>query len=141
MLAMIAANHKKHQKGFTFLEVIVAVFVIALVVVGVFSAIQKTTTARFFAFSQLQAVYLAQEGIELVRNQRDHNWLENVGWDDNKNNLIADFDGGTEDLGRFERSTTINNQGDKIVVSVTVSWPEKGGGEIEVITELHNWYR
>ena len=136
------AKIKTYQKGFTFLEVLTAVFVIALAVVGVFSAIQSTTTARFFAVSQLQSAYLAQEGIELVRNQRDHNWLEDTAWGANKNNLIADFHEQTEDLGRFERTTTIDDLGgDKIVVSVTVSWPEKGGGEIKVITELHNWYQ
>jgi len=136
---------KKRKYGFTLIEVIVAVFVVALIVVGVFSLVQSTIVYRSFAVSQLQAAYLAQEGIELVRNRRDANWIRNPipEWD--VADLIANFGGEPPILlgGRqFDRSTAISDEGDYIEVTVTVSWQEKGETRsTEVITEMHNWYQ
>jgi len=137
---------KKRKYGFTLIEVIVAVFVVALIVVGVFSLVQSTIVYRSFAVSQLQAAYLAQEGIELVRNRRDANWIRNPipEWEDPVD--FADHYSEDESIplgGRqFNRSTAISAEGDYIVVTVTVSWQEKGETRsIEVITEMHNWYQ
>lgn len=72
----------KKGRGFTLLEVIAAIFVITVGVIGGMTAIQRTITLISFSFSQLTAAYLAQEGIEIVRNIRDGNWLKGSPWND-----------------------------------------------------------
>ena len=74
---LIKLNQKlKKKSGFTLLEVIVAVFILTVGVGGSFVLIQQTLSASSMVRSRLIAAYLAQEGIEIVRNVRDNNWLE-----------------------------------------------------------------
>ncbi len=73
----IKLNQKlKKESGFTLLEVIVAIFILTVGVGGSFVLIQQTLSASLMAQSRLIAAYLAQEGIEIIRNVRDNNWLE-----------------------------------------------------------------
>jgi len=125
--------------GFTLIEVVVAIFVLIVGVVGVFTAIQNITFSSQINSSKLTAAYLAQEGIELVRNKRDSNWLAGETWD-------SDLPSGTKGniLGKFNITTTITTPpdgDDKIIVSVKVSWQEKGKNySVTAQTELYNWY-
>jgi len=66
----------KSQESFTLLEVIGAIFLITVGIVGVFSLITMTLSSATYSSDKLIASYLAQEGIEIVRNIRDTNWLE-----------------------------------------------------------------
>lgn len=62
------------QRGFTFIEVVVAVTVI---VVGVFGAVALANTSANASDSnerRVVATNLAREGLELMRNLRDSNW-------------------------------------------------------------------
>lgn len=63
------------KKGFTILEVILAISVLTLAIGGSFGLLQQTLSAASLSNSKLIAVYLAQEGIEIARNIRDNNWL------------------------------------------------------------------
>jgi prepilin-type N-terminal cleavage/methylation domain-containing protein len=63
------------NRGFTLLEIIVAAFVISLVAGGVFSLVIFNLRAVGDVGKHLEASYLAQEGIEVVRNLRDANYL------------------------------------------------------------------
>ncbi|MEA3344510.1 MAG: prepilin-type N-terminal cleavage/methylation domain-containing protein [Patescibacteria group bacterium] len=90
------------NKGFTLIEVIAAILIILIGLLGVFSATQKIVSYIAFSNSKLTASYLAQEGLELVRNIRDNNWLSNgvpaPAWDDGLNSCSAgceiDYDDG-----------------------------------------------
>jgi type II secretory pathway pseudopilin PulG len=66
--------------GFTLLEVIVAISLITVGMIGISSLITQTISSARFSFQKLTAAYLAQEGIEIVRNIRDKNWLEGATW-------------------------------------------------------------
>jgi len=66
----------KSGGGFTLLEVLVAIFVITVGLMGVMTVLQMTMFLTSISSSRLTAAYLAQEGIEIVRNVRDTNWLE-----------------------------------------------------------------
>ena len=71
---------KKKEKGFTFLEVIIALFVL---VVGIVAAYLVSQTPIFYtqnSINRLTAAFLAQEGIEIVRNIRDTNWVNGRDW-------------------------------------------------------------
>jgi type II secretory pathway pseudopilin PulG len=74
-------NKYSGSNGFSMIEVIVAIFILELVGVGAFILIEQSLIGASLNQSQLTAYYLAQEGIELVRNIRDTNWLEEVDWD------------------------------------------------------------
>ena len=78
----------KNNKGFTLLETIVA---IGLIVVGLIAALTLITTSLFYVSNiqdRLAAANLTAEGIEVVRNIRDNNWLQSLAW----NSGLADGD-------------------------------------------------
>jgi len=62
------------EKGFSFIEVMLAVFLIAVGVVASVTLLGVGLRESLDSRSQLTAVLLAQEGAELVRNIRDNNW-------------------------------------------------------------------
>ena len=72
---------RKNSAGFTILEVILAITVLTLAVGGSFILISQTIGSVSVIQSRLIASYLIQEGLEIVRNIRDSNWLKNQGWD------------------------------------------------------------
>ena len=78
------------RKGFTLLEVVIAVSVVSVGLVGALLLITRTVSQMNLFSSRLIASYLSQEGIEIVRNIRDTNWLEqatdpSVLWDEGLN--------------------------------------------------------
>ena len=64
------------QKGFTLIEVLAAAFIIITGAGGAMALIQQTLSFTSNAALQLEASYLAQEGMETVRNIRDTNLLK-----------------------------------------------------------------
>ncbi len=69
------------SKGFTLIEMVIVLFIMSVAIVGVYSAFSLMIILSTDAFDQLQAAYLSQEGIEVVRNIRDSNWLNGFGVD------------------------------------------------------------
>jgi hypothetical protein len=72
---------KAFPKSFTLLEVILAITILTLAVGASFVLISQTLTSVSVVQSKLIASYLAQEGIEVVKNIRDNNWLKFQPWD------------------------------------------------------------
>ena len=68
----------KITNGFSLLEVIVALGVITMGILGVFSLVTQTTQVQTANKNHLIGSMLAQEGIELVRNIKDENYLSLV---------------------------------------------------------------
>ncbi|MBI4101527.1 MAG: hypothetical protein HY443_01005 [Candidatus Nealsonbacteria bacterium] len=64
------------NKGFTLLESLVAIFFLTTGIAGAFILVNQTAVSSQLIESRLEAVYLAQEGIEFVRNARDANFLK-----------------------------------------------------------------
>jgi len=52
-----------------------SIFVLSIAVVGIFNAFSIVTILTSDSSDRLVAAYLAQEGMEIVRNIRDTNWL------------------------------------------------------------------
>lgn len=123
-------------KGFTLVETVVAVSVLIIGVLGVFTVVQNITFSSQVNSSKFTAAYLTQEGIELVRNKRDSNWLAGQPWD-------SGLPSGTETglLGKFSRTTTISSPApNKRVVTVNVSWQERGKNySVTAQSHLYNW--
>jgi len=66
--------------GFTLLEVLFSLFTMVAAIIGVFSLAQQTTSFLPLSGQRLVASYLAQEGIEIVRNLRDTNKIKGNDW-------------------------------------------------------------
>jgi prepilin-type N-terminal cleavage/methylation domain-containing protein len=67
---------QKSGAGFTLIESLFAVFIIGVGLVGAISVITQILDLSIQSSHKLTAAYLAQEGIEIVRNIRDSNWLQ-----------------------------------------------------------------
>ncbi len=64
-----------HQKGFTIIEVVVAIGILVLALGGAMSLIILTRESENSAQNTLVATYLAQEGQEMIRYVRDSSAL------------------------------------------------------------------
>lgn len=74
-------------RGFTLIEVLAAITIIVIGIGGLFALVRQTIVFSSRASFVIRGSYLAQEGVEIVRNIRDSNLLEihndNTGnWDD-----------------------------------------------------------
>ena len=68
------------KSGFTLVEIVAVLFVVAIGLVGVLSLIVQNIQSQNISKNTITAYQLAQEGIELVRKVRDTNWLEARTW-------------------------------------------------------------
>jgi prepilin-type N-terminal cleavage/methylation domain-containing protein len=60
-----------HQKGFSLIEVLVAISLLLVVLVGPMQLLTQTNNSTRYATEQVTAYFLAQEAIELVHKYRD----------------------------------------------------------------------
>lgn len=67
--------NKRKQNGFSLLEVILVISIVTIGLLGVFSLVAQNIQVQNVNKNYLVASMLAQEGLELVRNIRDTNWL------------------------------------------------------------------
>lgn len=66
----------RNGAGFTLIEVLAALFIMMIGVMGVMGLVVRTVAFNSSVNSQLVASYLSQEGLEIVRNIRDGNFLK-----------------------------------------------------------------
>ncbi len=69
-------SKNKQNKGFTLAELLIAVFVLTSGIIGAYIMIQNSISVATGARMRATASHLAQEGIEIIRNIRDTNFLE-----------------------------------------------------------------
>jgi prepilin-type N-terminal cleavage/methylation domain-containing protein len=75
------AMHLKN-KGFTIIEILIAIFIVVVGLISVYGLTQKILRVTHMSTFRLEALYLAQEGLELVRNVRDANYINGNDWQD-----------------------------------------------------------
>jgi len=68
----------KKQSAFSLLETVVVLFIVSVGLLGVLTLVVNSQKTRTLNKNALVAQYLAREGIELIRNVRDTNWLEST---------------------------------------------------------------
>jgi hypothetical protein len=155
------------KKSFTIIEALVAItiFTLGIIILGV--SIWQSYSLANQATQRFIAIYLAQEGLEIVKNLRSENYLNQRAWNDglragdyeadyNDNSLSTYSDRNlrinpstgfynyeTGNLTPFKRKISISYPAsDQMKVTVTVYWPKKGSQQQEQVsvTEiLYNW--
>src|SRR3989338_9028817 len=66
---------KFYERGFTIVESLVAIAVFTVGISAAIFVIQQSFTVGSRVKNKIIAAYLAQEGIEVIRNIRDRNWI------------------------------------------------------------------
>jgi len=65
----------KNEKGFSLAEVVIVLGILTFGLIGISSLLLQNMQVEGVTKNYLVASMLAQEGVELVRNVRDENWL------------------------------------------------------------------
>ncbi len=73
----------KNKKGFSLLEILVSIAVILIGILPIMNLFAGTLNEEIANRKRLTAIYLAQEGSEIVRQLRDLNIKDGIAWDDN----------------------------------------------------------
>jgi prepilin-type N-terminal cleavage/methylation domain-containing protein len=68
------------KSGFTLLETIVAIGILAMAMSGPIALSARLIGSAMNSSNQTIAFYLAQEGVEFIRNRRDENFLQGRDW-------------------------------------------------------------
>lgn len=126
-----------NNKGFTILEILIAVLVITIGILAAYSVTQQIVSYTLTSASRITAAYLAKEGIEITRNSRDTNWLQDNAFN---NGLTSTGWEGISGFPNYERRITIDDSTLPafIKVFVEVSWER--GGQTHSITVQENIY-
>jgi prepilin-type N-terminal cleavage/methylation domain-containing protein len=69
----------KNSRGFTLIETIVAISILSVGIVIIYGVFYNMYIEASSRNHSLKATYLAQEGVEVVRNMRDNNWISQAG--------------------------------------------------------------
>jgi type II secretory pathway pseudopilin PulG len=73
-------NKIRNTKGFTIIETLIGLMILTTAIVSATSMLLGLMQSNKQIVKTLQAHYLAQEGLEAVRNIRDTNWMHNLDW-------------------------------------------------------------
>lgn len=152
------------NKGFSLMEVIVSVAIITTGLVGLIGLVSFSISGIKPGKAKIIAVALAQEGVEIIRNIRDNNWLSYKNWKTNLeegtyrvqynqltpfsyadkplkiDNGFYQYDSGSNTP--FTRTITIEYIAyNQIKVISQVDWQEKGKDNTIIFENwLYNWY-
>jgi prepilin-type N-terminal cleavage/methylation domain-containing protein len=163
-----AGRLKIMSRGFSIIEVMVAVSILTIGMIAVLTMSEQTIKVVKLNKDKLTASQLAQEGLELARNRRDNNWLTPGDWKsgiiqdgsytidyagnldaaansiDSGANLKFDASGfywhgaGTATI--FNRLINATDYGDYVEINCTVRWREKDEAHDYMATMLlYNW--
>lgn len=138
----------KAKRGFTLLETLVAVAIFTIAILALLAVLSNGIASTNYAKRKITATYLAQEGVEYVRNQRDGFIITNsddpqVGWDDFVT-WVTPFVYPITDTAVFPgfNRTVLAEfpSSDEVKISVTVSWTQGFGNQSVTFSEnLFNW--
>lgn len=100
-----ASAKRKLVWGFTLVETLVAIAILLLAIGGPLTIAAQSFFAARFSKDTLTATYLAQEGVEIVRFQRDSNTLAGADWLSGMENCL----GGKCYRGAFSSNPVLNS--------------------------------
>jgi len=163
-------NNKNRKNGFTMIEMIAALFVMSVGIMGIFSLVSQTISYISITSSRLTAIYLSQEGMEIIRNIRDSNFLkinkgEEGNWDDGlSNGEYYNFDYRSETIddttcdgknyleisqgfykcsasGKFQRKAQITKKPEENKIEVEIKVSWQERGRTHMVVARENLYQ
>lgn len=153
---------RNNNKGYFLIELMVAISILTIGFLGFLTLVSRAISANRVISDYLTANYLAAEGIELVKNTIDSNYLRGDAWNSPPLNADGSYEMAYNDsvliseIGRylnydssgfysydsgnltpFRRTINISNDmiGVKMKVKSTVSWIGRGGNVMEIYVE------
>jgi type II secretory pathway pseudopilin PulG len=136
----------KQNKGFTLVETLVGLLIFTLTIMASMSVLGSSISSTNYAKQKIVAEYLAQEGIEYVRNQRDNYILfvsdgSGLSWDQFRDAKTALISPPQPEDTTFSRSIQkIVVDADQIKIISSVSWMQGSGLKTVTFSEnLFNW--
>lgn len=81
------------QQGQTMIEALLAIFIIMMALLGFLSRSSQNYMAGTDSMRRIIAINLAREGVELVKNIRDSNWLVGCNDPDDEDNCLHWYSG------------------------------------------------
>ncbi len=70
------------NSGFTIIEIIITLSILSFSIIGVYGIFAPIASSTYNISNRFTAVYLAQEGFEIIRNLRDYNFINSQNWSD-----------------------------------------------------------
>jgi Tfp pilus assembly protein PilV len=125
--------------GFTLVEALIAISIFTMSLLGIMSILADNITNIGYAKQKMTATYLAQEGIEYVRNIRDTKALSlggSAGWTNFINTSIVLPAPSDTFYTRTISKITTNLDSDKVTITAEVKWPK---GSVSFSEDLYNW--
>jgi prepilin-type N-terminal cleavage/methylation domain-containing protein len=162
-------QHHEHERGFTLIETMIGVMLLGSVLVGPVTFLTSTFTRTGASEDKLTALYLSQEGIELVRLIRDNNVLAEVPWNQglSDGSYEIDYDSGLTSYSapgttllydassvpagiysynsgvatRFRRYVVLSASApDQMSVTSIVSWTDRSATKsVQLKETIYNW--
>lgn len=158
----------KKQKGFSIIEVSIAITIIAVGFIGIASLAIQNIQVQYVSKNTLVASQLTQEGLEMVRNVRDSNWNDGKNWKEGLVNPVFDYDyqgnivvlndindpnavlkidstnkmynHSSGENSPFSRIIEMSDMGDYLDVLCRVQWQDKTGkNQYTAKTYLYDW--
>lgn len=69
-------QHTTYTRGFTLIETMVAISILTIAIAAPLTLASQSLFSSIYAKDQTIAFYLAQEGLEIIREQRDTNFMK-----------------------------------------------------------------
>lgn len=134
----------KKNKAFTLVETLVALSIFTVSLLALMSILASGIANTNYAKQKVAATYLAQEGIEYIRNARDTSVLYDPGgpqdgWDTFKSTFSSTYLSPDPYFIRTV-SMTLTGSLDEVIISSMVSWTQGSGNYSVTFSEhLFNW--
>ena len=108
----------RRQRGFTLVELMVAMLVLLIGIAGIMMLVRNSTIAARYTRHVTEATFLSEDKMEALRT------LPMLLVSDGKEQV--DALGYANDNGLYTRSWTVGNAGETADIVVTVNWDEDG---------------
>jgi prepilin-type N-terminal cleavage/methylation domain-containing protein len=95
--------------GFTLLETLVAIAILSLAIGAAFGVVSNSIQNSTIAKDQITAFFLAQEGMEFIKNIRDQNALHNINIEPATVSWLSHFGGTSGDPDCFGKACMIDS--------------------------------
>ncbi len=132
------------QIGFSTIEVLLAASILVVIVTALIGGVIYGRESTLLAGQRNRATFLAEEGLEAVRNIRDNSYasltIGTHGLIISGNKWILSGTSDTTDI--FVRQIIIANAGtNRLQVTSTVTWQQdlQRSGAVSLVTNLDNW--